>query len=173
MKQAMKVQKLFPGPFLLITLSVLLVTCTPSRSNPTFTPQPITPEVPSALDPEFSSEFDRLFLSHDPLRYQDNREFLQAIPLENITPQDVDLVRTKLKVFLSLQDHHREYAPDSEHTDVASEIAFLRLGAVQILAQIGTTEDAHFLAKLEFNPGGEHPLFENECRKAIESLNGK
>ena len=128
-------------------------------------------EFNSSLRSDFSTEFDRLFLSNEPLRYQDNVAFLDAIPVEELRAAEKDLLKTKLKQFLSLENQDREYAPDSALTGVASVIAFLRLQAVQILGEIGTREDVEFIQNLEINPEGEHPLFEEECKKAIEKLN--
>ncbi len=133
--------------------------------------QPPTPKIIITLRSDFSAEFDRLFLSNDPLRYQDNVAFLDAIRLEELSTTEKDLLKTKLKQFLSLQNLDREYAPDSELTGVASVIAFLRLQAVQVLGEIGSKEDIEFIQNLETNPEGEHPLFEEECKKAIEKLN--
>ena len=128
-------------------------------------------ELNSILQSHFSTEFDRLFLSNEPLRYQDNVAFLDAIPVEKLSSPEKDLLKTKLKLFLSLQNQNREYAPDSELTGVASGIAFLRLQAVQMLGEIGTREDIEFIQNLVNNPEGEHPLFETECKKIIEKLN--
>jgi hypothetical protein len=125
----------------------------------------------STLGDDFTLEFDRLFLSDEPLRYQDNVAFLEAIRLEDLSFIERDVVRSKLKMFLSIENQDRKYAPDSQHTGVASEIAFLRLQAVQLLAQVGTWEDVEFIQALLSHPDGEHPLFEDECMKAIEKLN--
>jgi len=125
----------------------------------------------STLRSDFSTEFDRLFLSNEPLRYQDNVAFLDAIPVEELSSSEKDLLKTKLIQFLSLQNHNRDYAPDSVLTGVASEIGFLRLQAVQVLGEVGTSEDVEFIQNLVSNPEGEHPLFEEECKKAIEKLN--
>ena len=124
----------------------------------------------STLRTDFSTEFERLFLSNEPLRYQDNVAFLDAIPVEELSSPEKDLLKTKLKLFLSLQNQDREYAPDSVHTGVASEIGFLRLQAVQILGEVGTRDDVEFIQNLTSNPEGEHPLFEEECKKAIQKL---
>ncbi len=134
-------------------------------------PQPPTLEINNILRSDFATEFDRLFLSNEPLRYQDNVAFLDAIPVEELSSPEKDLLKTKLKLFLSLQNQDREYTPDSAHTGVASEIAFLRLQAVQVLAEVGTKNDVEFIQNLETNPEGEHPLFETECKKTIEKLN--
>ena len=130
-----------------------------------------SPEINNTLGADLSTEFDTLFLSNEPLRYQDNVAFLDAIPVEELSSLEKDLLKTKLKLFLSLQNQDREYAPDSEHTGVASEIAFLRLQAIQVLGEVGTREDVEFIHNLVNNPEGEHPLFEEECKKAIEKLN--
>lgn len=136
-------------------------------------PQTPTPKINSTLRSDFSTEFDRLFLSNEPLRYQDNIAFLEAIRLEELNTAEKDQVRTKLKQFLSIENQNREYAPDSEHTGVASEIAFLRLEAIHVLAEVGTRQDVEFIQNLVNNPEGEHPLFEDECNKAIEKLNDR
>jgi hypothetical protein len=136
-------------------------------------PQTPTPKINSTLRYDFSTEFDRLFLSNEPLRYQDNIAFLEAIWLEELSTAEKDLISTKLKQFLSMENQNREYAPDSEHTGVASEIAFLRLHAVHVLAEVGTRKDVEFIQNLVNNPEREHPLFEDECNKAIEKLNDR
>ena len=135
------------------------------------TPPTSTLEINNTLRSDFSTEFDRLFLSNEPLRYQDNVAFLDTIPVEELSAAEKDLLKTKLKLFLSHKNQDREYAPDSELTGVASGIAFLRLQAVQVLGEIGTREDIEFIQNLETNPEGEHPLFETECKKTIEKLN--
>ncbi|MCJ7433603.1 MAG: hypothetical protein MUO77_08965 [Anaerolineales bacterium] len=122
------------------------------------------------LSSDFSAEFDRLFLSNEPLRYQDNVAFLDAIYLDELSIIEKELVRTKLKQFLSNEITEREFAPDSLHTGVASEIAFLRLQAIQVLAEVGTNKEVEFIQNMRVNPEGEHPLFEEECKKAIEKL---
>lgn len=122
---------------------------------------------------DFSTEFDRLFLSNEPLRYQDNVAFLESIRLEELSTAEKDLLKTKLKQFLSMENQNREYAPDSEHTGVASEIAFLRLQALQVLEGVGSRKDVEFIQNLANNPEREHPLFEDECRKVIEKLNDR
>lgn len=134
-------------------------------------PQRPAQELNSILQPDFSAEFDRLFLSNEPLRYQDNVAFLNAIPVEELSAAEKDLLKTKLKLFLSLENQNRDYALDSVHTGVASEIAFLRLQAVRVLAEVGTREDVEFIQNLVSYPEGEHPLFEEECKKAIEKIN--
>ena len=132
---------------------------------------PPTPQINSILGSNFSTEFDRLFLSNEPLRYQDNVDFLEAIRLQEINIEEKDLIKTKLKQFLSVENQDREYAQDSEHTGVASEIAFLRLQAINMLAEVGTRDDIEFIQHLLDNPFQEHPLFEDECLKTIEILN--
>jgi len=134
-------------------------------------PQAPAQELNSILQSDFSTEFDRLFLSNEPLRYQDNVAFLDAIPVEELRAAEKDLLKTKLKQFLTLENQDREYAPDSVHTGVASEIAFLRLQAIQVLGEIGTREDVKFIQNLLNNLNEEHPLFEAECEKAIEKQN--
>jgi len=64
----------------------------------------------------------------------------------------------------------RTYAHDSQLTGVASPITFLRLNAVQMLAEIGRKEDAPFIANLDAKAEGEHPLFDEECGEAIKKL---
>ena len=135
--------------------------------------QPPSPKINNTIRSDFSTEFDRLFLSNELLRYQDNVAFLEAIRLEALSTAEKDLVKTKLKQFLSIENQNREYAPDSEHTGVASEIAFLRLQAIQVLAEVGTRRDVEFIHSLSNNPEGEHPLFEDECKKAIGKLNDR
>lgn len=136
-------------------------------------PQTPAPIFTSTLRNDFSREFDRLFLSNEPLRYQDNAAFLEDIRFEELNTAEKDLIRTKIIQFLSLENQDREYAVDSIHTGVASEIAFLRLQAIQVLAEVGIREDVEFIQNLVNNPVGEHPLFVDECEKAIEKLNDR
>jgi hypothetical protein len=121
------------------------------------------------LPADFSVEFNRLFLSQEPLRYQDNREFLSSIQKAKLNPKERELVRSKLKEFLSGKLKPRPYAPNSIHTGVASEIAFLRLEALRILKEIGTKEDAAFIRHLDVT-ADEHPLFDEESKEAIKRL---
>ena len=141
----------------LFILSVLLglIGCTQQS------PQPPTPKINSTLRSDFSTEFDRLFLSNKPLRYQDNVAFLKAIRLDELSTSEKYLLKTKLKQFLSIENHNREYALESEHTGVASEIAFLKLQTIQVLAEVGTKQDVEFIQNLANNPEVEHPLFED------------
>ena len=126
-------------------------------------------QVNPGLPPGFSLEFDRLFLSQEPLRYQDNKGFLASIQKAKLNPKERELVKAKLKEFLSAKPKPRPYAPNSMHTGVASEIAFLRLQALQVLAEIGTKEDAAFIRHLDAR-ADEHPLFDVESKEAIKRL---
>lgn len=153
---------------LLILFALLgLIGCTQQYSR---TP---TPTIKNTLRSDFSSEFDRLFLSNEPLRYQDNVAFLEAIRPEELSTAEKDLIRTKLIQFLTIENQNREYAPDSEHTGVASEIAFLRLQAIRVLAEVGRRQDVEFIQNLVNNLEREHPLFEDECNRAIEKLSDR
>jgi len=136
-------------------------------------PQSPTLESDCTLGPGFSSAFERLFLSNEPLRYQDNVAFLEAICPAELGVEDKDLVKTRLIQFLSLTVQDREFAPDSEHTGVASEIAFLRLQAVQLLGEVGTKEDIEFIQSLLATAEGEHPLFEDACKNAVDQLHDR
>ena len=131
--------------------------------------QSARPQVKPGLPPDFSAEFDRLFLSQQPLRYQDNERFLASIQEARLSPKEGQLVRAKLKEFLSAKARPRPYAPDSIPTGVASEIALLRLQALQVLAEIGTKEDAAFVRHLNAQ-ADEHPLFGEGSKAAIKRL---
>ena len=135
--------------------------------------QSSTSNINGTLRSDFSTEFDRLFLSNEPLRYQDNVAFLDTIRLKELSNTENNLIKSKLKQFLSIENQNREYAPDSEHTGIASEIAFLRLQAIQVLAEVGTSADVEFISNIINNPEGEHPLFEDECKNAIQKLNDR
>jgi hypothetical protein len=126
-------------------------------------------QVKPSLPPDFSAEFDRLFLSQQPLRYQDNERFLGSVQEAKLSPKEREVVRAKLKEFLSAKARPRPYAPNSRPTGVASEIAFLRLQALRVLAEIGTKEDAAFLRHLNAR-ADEHPLFGEESKAAIKRL---
>ena len=138
---------------LILFVFVWLIGCNQHSS------QPPTTNINSTLQSDFSVEFDRLFLSDEPLRYQDNVAFLEVIRLQELSIKEKHLVKIKLKQFLSIENQDREFASDSVHTGVASEIAFLRLQAIHILAEIGTMNDIEFIQSLVNNPEGEHPLF--------------
>jgi len=73
---------------------------------------------------------------------------------------------------ISAEPKPRTYAPDSTHTGVASEVAFLRIQVVQVLGEIGTQEDTPFIRNLD-KRSDEHPTFDEECLKAIEKLGNK
>jgi len=152
---------------LILYVLSMLMGCTQQSS------QPPAPQDDMGLRPDFSTEFDRIFLSQEPLRYQDNVAFLKSIKASELSSAERNLVKTKLKEFLSAKIENREYAPDSEHTGVASEIAFLRLQALQVLVEVGTKEDIKFIHSLDKNPEREHPVFAAECEKAIEKLKNR
>lgn len=146
----------------MICVVLALVGCTRPASPPS--------QVEITLIPEFESEFDRLFLSQEPLRYQDNVQFLSSINGVKLNRKDAELVRTKLKAFLSAKTDDRPHAQDSELTGTASPIAFLRLKSVQVLATIGTKEDAAFIRGINAKVETEHPSFDEVCQKAIKKL---
>ena len=152
---------------LILYVMSVLMGCTQQSSQPSASQDDIV------LRPDFSAEFDSIFLSQEPLRYQDNVAFLKSIQAAELSPAERDRVRTKVKEFLSAKIENREYAPDSEHTGVASEIAFLRVQALQILAKVGTKQDIEFIHTLNKNPEREHPVFAAECEKAIEKLKNR
>jgi hypothetical protein len=131
------------------------------------------PQVETNLGSDFSAEFDRLFLSQEPLRYQDNVAFLNSIETAQLTSADRELVRAKLKAFLSAKTASRPYAPDSQITGVASPMAFLRLQSVRLLSEVGTKRDIDFVQNLGKNLEEEHPIFDEECEKAIEKLKNR
>lgn len=149
---------------LFVTVLVAVAGC--AKSSP-------EPGSRNELRADFETEFDRLFLSNEPLRYQDDVAFLEAIEVGELHLAEKELIRTKLKQFLSMKLQDRDYAPDSVHTGVASEIAFLRLQAVQMLAQVGVGEDVEFIRLLLDDLAGEHPLFVEECHLAIDILETK
>jgi len=127
----------------------------------------------AGLKPNFETEFDRLFLSQEPLRYQDNVEFLSSVQKTKLNQKQIAIVRGKLKEFLFAKPKARQYAPDSEHTGISSETSMLRLQAVQLLADIGTKEDADFIRTIDTKGWDEHPLFDEECQKAIKTLESR
>jgi hypothetical protein len=124
----------------------------------------------SGLPVDFVERFDRMFLSSEPLRYQDNVALLDSIDTERLSALDRETVRSKLKSFLSVRDIDRGYADDCAQTGVADPLAFLRLRSVQILARVGSMDDVPFLRGLDTLRDAEHPLFEEECKKAIAAL---
>jgi hypothetical protein len=157
---------------LLVTIGIVcaLVGCSQQPPSP---PQWVLDNdklVEAGLRPHFETEFDRLFLSQEPLRYQDNVEFLSSIQNSKLTSKEIAIVRAKLKAFLIAKPKARPYASDSDHTGISSEISMLRLQSVQILANIGTKADAEFIRAIDPKGWDEHPVFEEECQKAIKTL---
>jgi len=124
----------------------------------------------SDLPADFVERFDRMFLSSEPLRYQDNVALLDSIDAERLSALDRETVRSKLKSFLSARDVNRGYADDCMQTGVADPFAFLRLQSVRVLARVGAAEDVPFLRGLDTSRDAEHPLFKEEVQKAIELL---
>ena len=134
----------------------------------------------AALPPDFEKEFDRHFLSTEPMRYQDNDHLLGLIEPSLLSEQERDLVREKLKAFLlsSEPGEHwieRTFAPDSRHTGIAGELAFLRLDAVDLLGKIGRTKDIPFIEELVHQAAQadfprEHPSFKERCEEAIKNI---
>lgn len=131
---------------------------------------PSLSQVEMSLSPNFSEEFDKLFLSQEPLRYQDNVQFLSSVQKAQLNQKEKAVVRAKLKQFLSSESKDRPYASDTQVTGVASPLAFLRLQAIQMLSEIGTQEDVGFIRNLNTQSNEEHPLFDEECQKAVEKL---
>jgi len=155
---------------IILGVACMLVSCSRQSSAP---PQWVVENdkrIEIGLSPHFALQFDKLFLSQEPLRYQDNVQFLSSIQKTKLNPKETELVRAKLKAFLATTSKARPYAPDSEHTGISSEISFLRLQSVQVLAEIGKKEDATFIRSLDAKAEGEHPMFEEECQKAIKTL---
>lgn len=58
-------------------------------------------------------------------------------------------------------------------TGIASPIAFLRLQSVRLLSEVGTKRDIDFVQNLDKNLEKEHPVFDEECEKAIEKLKNR
>jgi len=71
---------------------------------------------------------------------------LNAIYPENLTNHEKEIVREKLKKYLSFNYDGRGYAKDCYQTGVADPFAFLRLECVNILAHVGKKEDAVFIS---------------------------
>ena len=152
--------------------NALLIVCIASALVGCSRQSPSSPPSGTGLIAGFESKFDRLFLSHEPLRYQDNSALLSSIQKTALNPKELELVRAKFKEFLSAKPKPRPYAPDSMPTGVASETAFLRLQALRILAEIGTKDDETFIRGLDHR-ADEHPLFDGECQKAVKKLEAR
>jgi hypothetical protein len=58
-------------------------------------------------------------------------------------------------------------------TGIASPIAFLRLQLVRLLSEVGTKRDIDFVQNLDKNLEKEHPVFDEQCEKAIEKLKNR
>jgi hypothetical protein len=154
---------------LIILLVVFFFACSPDVEEPSLDKN----SKRAALPADFISSFDRLFLSPEPLRYQDNVVLLNAIHPENLTDHEKEIVRENLKKFLSFNYDGRGYAKDCYQTGIADPFAFLRLKCVKILSHIGKKEDAAFIRQLYKRRGVNHPLFGEECEKAIKELENR
>jgi len=155
--------------YLIIFLVVFFFGC----SSDVKEPAPDKNSKRAALPPDFISSFDRLFLSRKPLRYQDNVVLLNAIQPENLTNHEKEIVRKKLKKFLSFNYAGRGFAKDCYQTGVADPFAFLRLECVKILAHVGKKEDAVFIRQLDKRRGVNHPSFAEICEKAMKELENR
>ncbi len=127
----------------------------------------------SVLPEDFAHRFDRLFLSEEPLRYQDNAALLKAIKIEQLSQSEKKIIRIKIKKFLSSGYKNRGYTKDSHLTGVASPYAFLRLQSIQLLGEIGEKEDINYIESLREKSDTEHPLFKEERNKAIEIIKAR
>lgn len=155
--------------YLIILLVVFLFGCSPDVKEPPLDKN----SKRAALPADFISSFDRLFLSRESLRYQDNVVLLNAIHPENLTNHEKEIVREKLKKFLSFNYDGRGYAKDCYQTGVADPLAFLRLECVKILAHVGEKEDVVFIRQLDKRRGVNHPSFAEECEKAMKELENR
>ena len=124
----------------------------------------------NTLPTDFVYRFDMLFLSEEPLRYQDNVALLKAINIEQLNLSERKIIRIKLRKFLSHGCENRSYTKNSYLTGVASPCAFLRLESIQLLGDIGEKEDISFIESLWKQHKGDHSVFEENCNKAIEKL---
>ena len=151
---------------LTILLVACLLGCTPSKEKPS------TPNNgrKATLPRGFEASFDTLFLSDAPLRYQDNLALLKGIRPESLTNEERECVRRKIKEFLTRNSAGRKYAADCYQTGVADPFAFLRLESVRILAQVGEREDIEFIRQLDKRRDMSHPLYAEECERAIREL---
>ena len=132
------------------------------------TPQP-APVALSTLDAGFEAQFDPMFLSQQPLRYQDARALLDALEAKHFAPAESSRVAARMKRYLALPPTQRAAAADSTATGVATETAMLRLQALRLVAQFGTPEDIPFVRDLAAHPR-EHPYFEQQRAEALRDL---
>ncbi|MCX6826440.1 MAG: hypothetical protein NTV06_04110 [candidate division Zixibacteria bacterium] len=134
----------------------------------------------TSLPDNFEADFNRLFLSTEPLRFQDNIALLDKIEaaIPNLSQDEQDLVRGKSRRYLLVSQPgefaiSRVYAPDCLQTGVAAPVAFLRLTAVDMLGKIGNEDDADFINNLDKNKNFNHPYFEEICKKAVNYIQTK
>jgi hypothetical protein len=154
---------------LTILLVACLLGCTPIKEKPSTQENGRKTTLPQG----FVASFDTLFLSDAPLCYQDNLAFLKGIHLESLTNEERQCVRRKIKEFLTRNNADRKYAEDCYQTGVADPFAFLRLESVRILAQVGEREDIEFIRQLDKRRGINHPLYVEECERAIRELGNR
>lgn len=127
----------------------------------------------TGLPEKFVELFDDLFLSSKPLRYQDNTSLLDSVQLEKLRSEEQEILRTKLKEFLSYDNSGRGYTDDCYQTGVADPFAFLRLDCLIMLGKVGSKADVEFIQQLNKGRGSEHPLFVKECERVTEELRNR
>ena len=132
------------------------------------TPAPPRVDI-SALDPAFETQFDPLFLSTQPLRYQAARALLDSVEHEHYAAPDRERLVARMERFLAQPPAARATAADSAATGVASETALLRLQALRLIARFGRRDDMPFVRDLAAHPS-EHPYFEQQRAEAIRDL---
>ena len=149
---------------LFIVLGAIVFGCGDKQVLRTIPPQ-------ASLQPDFAQEFDRLFFSLEPLCYNKSSALIANVPRKGLSEEERDLVRDKLRKFLWATPTNRRYDYSCGMTGVASPEAFLALDAIDLLAEIGTRDDAGFIrslrSMLRFTP---HPLFDSRCEEAVHKL---
>lgn len=127
----------------------------------------------TGLPTQFEGTFDKLFLSKEPLHYQNNDALLRAIDLDKITQMERSVLRVKLCAFLSSDQKGRSYTPDCTVFGVAGPIEVLRFHSVTMLGQIGQSEDIDCIRGAMQARSFEHPGFRTACSNALEMIQNR
>jgi hypothetical protein len=122
------------------------------------------------------AHFDGLFLTDEPLRYQDCHSLLSWLDRESrLDAKERLTVCAKLRTFLNRKTA-RPLAPDCQLTGLAAPEAILRAYAARLLGKYGTVDDIPFLqevAKIDQStlPDGlRYEVTRTECEDSIKRI---
>jgi len=154
---------------LILAMCILVAGCI---QGPSIDTEPGTSFSPAG----FTKDFNRLFLSDTPLRYDDSHSFLSWLDHEaRMSEADHRVVCSHLKQFLK-RTTPREIDPRGSETGVAPPEAVLRAYAVGLLGKFGAVEDIPFLKSLgDLNQATlpeelRYPSWDTICADGVRSI---